>query len=281
MGFDLSSFEEVFEDDIHSHIYELSGHKLSEKRLGYVDRSSESIEISLPMSKIDMTIVQSLTGLSESTGYVCWETALYLTDWILLDKNCPIRLNSDMIVVELGSGVGSILVSQFGPQVKKYVATDQKPILKLLKKNFVNNVRGEYTSETCDGGSNSRDKSYSRRSKSDAAVIEFVECDWEYVEYGVSTIREVIGDAEIDLVIACDTIYNEYLIPHFIRSLKLLMGTNTAVVVGLQVRDEVLMEIFAEKIFEEDFRLFYVRNEYLSLQLLQGYVVYYIEQASP
>ncbi|CAH2353987.1 hypothetical protein CLIB1423_13S03422 [[Candida] railenensis] len=281
MAIDLSSFEEVFEDDIHSHIYELSGHKLSAKRLGYVDRSSETIEISLPMSKIDMTIVQSLTGLSESTGYVCWETASYLTDWILSDENCPIRLNNDMTVVELGSGVGGILVSQFGPQVKKYVATDQKPILKLLKKNFVNNVRGEYTSETCDGGSSSKDKNYSRRSNGDAAVIEFVECDWEYVEHGVSTVKEVIGDVEIDLVIACDTIYNEYLIPHFIRSFKSLMGANTAVLVGLQVRDEVLMEIFAEKIFEEDLKLYYVRNEYLSSQLLQGYVVYYIERVNP
>lgn len=262
---DISKFEEILEDDIHSHIYELVTQDQDSKRLGYVNRKDETIEISLPESGIDLTIVQSLTGLSESTGYVCWQTALYLTDWILLDPGCPFKLTSSMTIVELGAGVGGILVSLLGPRVCKYIATDQQNILKLLQQNYNNNKQS--------------DTKKSKKKKFEEFSVFFTEFDWEYIDHGVNNIKEIVDDTHIDLIIACDTIYNDYLIQPFIDSFKLLMTPNvTGVVVGLQVRDEQLVEAFAEQVLHEGLKLYCVLNEFLSTDLLKGFVVYYVQK---
>ncbi|CAK7896689.1 ribosomal lysine N-methyltransferase 5 [[Candida] anglica] len=259
------SLTEIEDWDIHSHVYELAARAQSSKRLGYVDRSSDMLDISLQKSGIDLHIKQSITGLSTSTGYVCWQTASYMTDWILGDKKCPFKFNSDMTVVELGSGVGGICVSLLGPKVKQYIATDQQSLLKLLKSNFESNVHGSYRYS---------EQTINKKS-GPISTIEFMEFDWEDPEQGLLNFHAFTNDP-VDLIIACDTIYNEYLIPHFINAFTSLMSEHTGVLIGVQLRDEALIELFDEQVLERGLHLFCVNEEILTSELNQGFIIYYI-----
>lgn len=267
MPIDLAKFDDIAADDVYTHIHDLATHDVASRRLGYVDRRTDHLEVCLPGANIDLHVVQSVSGLSHSTGYVCWHTANYMADWLLCGGGDAVTLASDMTVVELGSGVGAVLVLVLGPRVGSYVASDQKQILKLLSHNLANNAAGAYVEF-------GTQRTLKQQQHLQIGVVEF---DWEFVEHGRSGVQDLVGDTPIDLVLACDTIYNEYLIPHFVNAFKLLMTPgHTGVLVGLQLRDENLLEVFAHAVFSHGLQLHCVKRDALSQLLLMGFVVYYI-----
>lgn len=278
---DLQSLQRV--SDIYEHIYDLYvDHRPAEaQHLGYVDKSTDTIEIALPRAQIDLTIRQSLSSLSSakepsSTGFICWQAAVNLADWILADPKSPfhkaLSSKSELEVLELGTGVGATLVSVFGPKVGHYVATDQKHILKLLKENFVQNVVSQrYVSNTLETGREEKP----RPGEGKWSTIDFVEFDWEHLALGKHNFRQTSAKVP-DLIIASDTIYNGYLIPFFVNAFKLMMGPDTGVLLVMQLRDESITEQFLEEVLKEGLALYTIPDELLSPELVQGFVVFYI-----
>lgn len=273
------------DSDIYEHLYELYvDHRPSESQhLGYVNKATDCIEISLEQAQIDLNIRQSLSALSSSkesssTGFICWQAAVKLADWILGDEKCPfhkpLTSKSDLVVLELGTGVGAILVSLFGPKVGQYIATDQKHILKLLKENFTNNVVSQrYTSSTM---SEEHEGGPHRGAGEKWSEVDFIEFDWEHLEEGAYNFNEISKGRKPDLILASDTIYNGYLIPFFVKAFKCMMAEDTGVLISMQLRDESILEQFLERVSQEDLKLYTIPDEYLSTELIEGFVVYYI-----
>lgn len=261
---------EVLHHDLYDHLYDIyTSHKPREdQHLGYVDKSADTIHIALPLSHIDLSIQQLITALysktqTSSTGFVCWQVALHFADWVLASPQCPFRDRlSALTVLELGAGTSGLLAAVLGPQTRHYVASDQKHILKLLRANFAANV----TSERYTVGRAGKD-SWSR--------IDFIEFDWEQPEYGKSEFERV-SDSFPDLILACDTVYNEYLLPHFVRAMKTMMGPQTLAVVAIQLRDEAVTEAFLETLFAENLRVYVVGDQHLTDELIHGFAVYCI-----
>ncbi|KAL6452604.1 RKM5 Ribosomal lysine N-methyltransferase 5 [Candida maltosa Xu316] len=254
----IRQLELVDEDSIDDHVFELYSERQLQNNLGYFDRSKNTISITLPHSQIDLTITQSLTQLSNqssnssSTGFICWQSSIFFTDWLLSSSNCPIKLNPELTVLELGSGVAGIVPTILSSKSKHVIATDQKHILKLLKSNIEENTYASMTTTT----------------KSRIDVIEF---DWEDVDSGI------IGVETPDVVIACDTIYNEYLIPYFINSLRNLLGDQSIAFVCVQLRDSITMEKFVTDVVNDEMLILYtVPSSLLNEELRNGYVVYCI-----
>lgn len=276
----LASLRKIEEDDLYEFLYDLYvDHKPPEtQHLGYVDKSADSLNVSLPRSRIDLSISQSLSGLSSntessSTGFICWQSAIYAADWILAEPSCPFHnlFASNLTVLELGAGVGGVLVSLLGPQVGHYVASDQKHILKLLKTNFAENVvTGRYTSSTSE-------KAFDRNPKQMGNVqwskIDFIEFDWEEKKVGLTNFEQISGKSAPDIIIATDTIYNDYLIGHFLDCVNSAMRESTIAIIVVQLRDEDIIERFLEAIFEKKLSLYTVPDQLLTQELIQGFMV--------
>ena len=209
--------EKVHIDDVYSHILEARSRIVDDRRLGYVNQKTNSVDLVLPMSQIDLHIRQSVTGLSDSTGFVCWRAAQHFVDWLISSRMCPFVLSSQDAVVELGSGVGAVSVSVLAPLVSTYIATDQPQLLKLLKENYSENKHCYSSKEA---------KAY------------FEEFDWEDPEAGSVRVKRILNNHPVDYVLATDTVYNEYLIEPFIDSFLALMGAQTKVIIAIYLRDE-------------------------------------------
>lgn len=256
-GFSWISQCEILDvHNVEEHIFELYSERQLENKLGYHDRSSNKIEIILPNSQYGFEISQSLSGLSDqksnssSTGFVCWDASIHVADWLLASRDCPNKLSKDLTVLELGSGVGGIIASAIQDKVGRYIATDQKHILKLLEENILNNT-----------------------SKQNYHVVEF---DWENIEYGLQNLDDLgVSNEAIDLIVACDTIYNEYLIPHFINALKSTMSHHSVAIVCLQLRDSITFEEFVNTVVDDDeLRAYNIPSDLLNDELTGGFVVY-------
>ncbi|CAH6718449.1 hypothetical protein CLIB1444_01S06964 [[Candida] jaroonii] len=267
MDIDLQCLDQII--DASDHVFELYTEKTEENQdLGYVNRTKDHIVIRLPLSEVELNIKQSLSQLSSknetsSTGFVCWRASQALVDWILSPGSLFHKyfIGRKLSVVELGTGVGGVCASVLGPLIKQYICTDQKHILKLLKENIINNVEA-FDSKTieCDKTGDSR--------------IEVVEFDWEEIDYGLYNYHE-LTDSKPDLIIACDTIYNEYLIPYFLNALEAFLTEANGALIGIQLRDDYTLERFVAQAIER-FKLFVIPDEFLSENLKIGFVVYYI-----
>lgn len=271
-------FSPLEEDEILDHIYELYTGRapIQGQNLGYVDRSKDSIQIQLPEAQIDLEIRQSISSLSSkiqtsSTGFICWQTALLLADWVLSDKRCPLRKAiCGNTVLELGTGVSSLLASTLGPLCKHYIATDQKHLLKLMKSNFTHNVvTRRFLSSTVDF-----EVLKSKAGRESYPTIDFIELDWENPDEGLYELTELTESSQVDVVIACDTIYNSYLVPFFVKATKSVMGPDSIAIVAMQLRDESVLEDFLYKCFDEGFSVQVIPDSILSSLLRRGFVVY-------
>ncbi|KAG7195822.1 uncharacterized protein KQ657_002207 [Scheffersomyces spartinae] len=313
----LNSLEPIEEDLIYEHVFDLYTERAPPEhlRLGYIDRQSDSIEITLRKAEISFNIKQSLSELAakgSTTGFVVWKTSQCLLDWILTTTECPLygifSHKSDAIVYELGSGIAGILAAALGPRCLRYVATDQKHLLKLLKSNFICNVQStKYTSSTLDQESANSAKGFRKGKQNPGSKrstvsitsrqqdpvsnvdestnrfsnIDFIEYDWEYPQKGLDQLKSLypgeVGFLPPDFIFAVDTIYNEYLIPYFITAAKQLMDPNhTVLVVGMQLRDESILEIFLQELKNQKMSVYLIPFSMLSEDLQKGYVIYFI-----
>lgn len=264
--------------DVYEHVYDIHvDHKPREdQHLGYVDKSTDTLHLSLPNSGDELTITQSRSSLSGkealSTGFVCWQSVAFFADWILGDKKCPFYRyfhgEPELSVLEIGAGVSAVLASLLGPRSRQYVATDQKHILKLLKQNLLENVvSSKFTTSTLE---------WLQNGSAGWPQIEVTELDWEHPEPGIHEFKKLTKKEYPDLVIATDTIYNEYLVPFFVGTLAAVMGPSSGALVTMQLRDEAITASFVQEVATQRLRLRIVRDEYLPDALIRGFVVYYI-----
>lgn len=288
-SFSLSALQKIDHDDLYEHLFHIHvEHKPSEKQhLGYVDKSTDRLEVTLPRANIDLEIHQSLTSLSSATessttGFICWQGAVNFADWVLADLRCPFshlfKTGSNISVLELGAGVGAVLASVFGPKVSLYVATDQRHLLKLMKANFANNVVSQrYSSST---SSKAHESGPKQKEDESWSTIDFLEFDWEHLEAGTARFTSVSGLDCPDVILASDTVYNGHLIPYFVGAMKAMMGSHTLALVTIQLRDEDVTEEFLSEVFSQSLEVFAVPDHLLDERLKQGFMVYCFKKAN-
>ncbi|CUM66227.1 uncharacterized protein PRCAT00003887001 [Priceomyces carsonii] len=263
---DCSRFEKIDSNEVDEHIFDIFTNRPppDDLNLGFIDRSREIIDISLEKSGMDISIQQSFSGVS--TGFLCWKTAAHISDWILGDAKCPFhsifRLKAkDLLVIELGAGVSAICALVLSPLVNRYIATDQKELLRLLSRNFYRNQA----------------PSISTSKRLQAPRVDFLEYDWEEPEVGYQNLSSVLETEPIpDFIIACDTIYNEFLVPKFVAAIKRLMHSESGALVAIQLRDQSVTQFFIEEVMRNNLTIYSVPPSCLSSELTLGFVVYYI-----
>ncbi|KAF2662684.1 hypothetical protein K491DRAFT_700410 [Lophiostoma macrostomum CBS 122681] len=243
--------------------------------LGIIDSKTSTVEVCV--SGRDLTIHQS-PGLltsdrkSGTTGAVIWRVTPLFAEW-LSPTNFLFRhdfLSSHSTVVELGAGVSGVVALTLGPLVRRYLATDQQYVLKLLKQNIAENTPVTSTKT-------GRTKHHKNREQhgGDHSSIQTLELDWE--------LDSVQSLSTVDLVLACDTIYNESLIEPFnstcaeicrLRSESQQEG-RTICLVAQQLRSSDVFEMWL-KSFQKQFKTWRIPNELLTESLREntGFIIY-------
>ncbi|ANB10995.1 Rkm5p [Sugiyamaella lignohabitans] len=269
--------EPVDEDSLYDHVYELivsrAGSSQSELGLGYVSRT-DLVEISVGDQELE--IKQSLSMLNSSqesstTGAVIWKVSPLFADWLLTETSLFNKtiVNSSQTVVELGTGVAGIVAATLGQKVGRYIATDQEHILKLLSYNIENNTASSKIS--------------SKKRVKAAAVpsqISVCEYDWEHLETFGNFKDGIEGLGSNGTIIACDTIYNDYLIPHFVNALLTVaktMGPEHNIIIAQQLRTHEILEASLSQLLEAGFNVWSVPDELLSKKLRNGFAVHYLQ----
>lgn len=213
-----------------------------------------------------------------------WKITPLFASWIASASNVFFEtgvLDSRSTVLELGCGVSGVVALALGPRVRRYVATDQGYVFRLLRENVENNPPKEGQS-----GKRRGRKSTPQAGKSVSSNIEIVPLDWESTV--VSSLPALCHpspsssphESALDLILACDCIYNEALIDPFVRTCTdlCLLGQEssnlsphatptaqkpTLCVVAQQLRSHTIFEAWLEA-FHAAFRVWRVPDGLLS-----------------
>lgn len=131
-------------------------------------------------------------------------------------------------MIELGCGISGLVALTLAPLVRKYVATDQEYVRRFFRQNIdenrpVSTKKGSWKKTRASGaaGSMKRGKDTPNNSSSSSNNnIEFIPLDWELDVPRNETLHAegTTDEKGFDVVISCDCIYNEALIPSFVRT---------------------------------------------------------------
>ncbi|KAL5343912.1 hypothetical protein BJX70DRAFT_393334 [Aspergillus crustosus] len=227
----------------------LFSQSIPSSNLGFVD--SKSTTIDLTIHDQEYTIHQSPTLLSSSraggtTGAVIWKITPLFAKWLSSLKN-PLWtegvLTPSSTIVELGCGISALTALTLAPLLNDgghYLATDQEYVQKLFRTNleanppFASRTKGRAKTSSSKGKSSKGSKTASATSSTSSGKdnlhpnITLTSLDWEtdipdtlksQIQSN-ETAADDLGDEDkgFDLLISCDCIYNDALIPPFVRT---------------------------------------------------------------
>jgi len=147
-----------------------------------------------------------------------WKVTPLVAAWFGHEHN-PLYgtvINSSTNILELGTGVAGMIAVTLAPRIKHYYASDQEYCLKILQKNIDTNSNIPHDSSRKKSTGKNKHSKNQEETLISSRNISVIELDWETTS--VKHIPE-LQSCILDVVIACDCIYNENLIPSFIEAL--------------------------------------------------------------
>jgi hypothetical protein len=156
-----------------------------------------------------------------TTGAVVWKVTPLFAEWIASPINFLFAnacLDSSSTILELGAGISGIVALTLGARVARYTATDQAYVLKILKQNIAENLDAVLPKKHKAG----KKRVQSAPASQSPSTILTQTLDWET--------DDVSNLDDVDLVVACDCIYNESLIEP--------LNTTCAAICRLRQQDE-------------------------------------------
>ena len=293
LGEEIQDPEEGMETEVgvfrvtngHLESFLLFSQALPSQNLGFVDPKATSID--LTVAGRDITVQQSPAILSSNrsegtTGAVLWRVSPLFADWISSPENFLFShsiLRSDSLVLELGCGIGGIVGLALAPQIRRYIATDQEHLLKVLKQNISHNSTNYKPAKPL---KRSRQLTSQMNHQLRSPKIEAVALDWELS--AISSLPDLLGGSStVDVLIGCDCIYNEALIDPFVRTCSEIcelrthdrQRPSTVCIVAQQLRSPDVFEAWA-KVFHKSFGFWRLPDELLhqGLRTDSGYVIH-------
>lgn len=237
--------------------------------------------LDLTIGNHDFIIKQSPAVLNSTrgggtTGAVVWKVTPRFATWLSSPSNILFStglLSQVSTVLELGSGIAGIVPVLLASKVARYIASDQTYALKLLRENVDSNSPIQV-------GSRAQQKTPRRVKVEPARNINVVPLDWETDDVDSLLKTNGVNDG-VDLLVACDCIYNYALIKPFVQTCvdvcrvkqriqaEDLEKKPTICVIAQQLRQpDVFEEWLAE--FAKSFRVWRLPDELLTPDLREG-----------
>ena len=272
-------------EDVEEESFLLFSQPIPSQHLGFVDSKATSLDLTIQGR--DLTILQSPGLLSSNrkegtTGAVLWSITPAFADWIASEGNILFNsglLHAKAVAIELGCGASGVLACMLAPKIGRYIATDQGYVFKLLRENLLANAPVPKAK-----GKSGGKKAGAKASIKDAdSTIHILTLDWE-IDSAASLSPYLPFHSGVDLLIACDCIYNEALIEPFVNTCadicRLRQTSNhaseyTVCVIAQQLRSNVVFEAWLSY-FHKLFHVWRLPDGVLSqtLQSGSGFVVH-------
>ena len=260
-------------DDPETETFLLFAQTRPSQNLGYIDKTKTILDVSI--AGRDYVIRQSPTLLSSerhggTTGAVLWKITPPFAEW-LIHSSVMSTLDAESTVLELGCGISGLLALSLGPKIGHYIATDQEYVFKLLRANLGENAPSSQAKPQ--SKSNRKQNTASPMTKPDS--ITLMALDWE-TSIVADLARSKAAKNGIDLVVACDCIYNEVLLQSFVNACAELCrmppkstDKPTICIIAQQLRSDI---VFGEWLssFHKLFRVWRIPDELLTKELKEG-----------
>lgn len=239
------------------------------------DEERYNIIIEQSISDLNSTVSNN----NSTTGYVLWSSTPFFLRWLLYDKNAlPFRQQTtdDSLIIppmysqyttnrvgiiELGTGVSSLMAIILSNHVDQYICTDQKGILNKLKYNIRENLN-QVTKRMCQSETLGIIKSEASNEideddinpRRPIVTIEVEELDWETFKIGQNTeyLTTIQENCNTIYILAMDVIYNEYLIRPFLETITKLReyfsddDIEVKCLIGIHLRSQDIVTQFLE-----------------------------------
>ena len=187
-------------------------------------------------------------------------------------------INSNSVVLELGCGVSGIIALTMSSKVQRYICTDQDYVFKKLKTNLAENPATPKESGSRKKNMSKNDIDHLTPSH---ANIEVIALDWE--SSLTSSLQDLLRSTSsklseyVNVVLACDCIFNEALLDPFIQTCEELCRTSPTspthepaiCVIAQQLRSHFVFEAWLVA-FHKKFKVWRVPDELLSENLASG-----------
>jgi predicted nicotinamide N-methyase len=209
---------------------------------------------------------------------VLWKITPLFATWIAALDNILFKsgaLTSESHVLELGCGISGLISLALSPLIKKYIATDQDYVLKLLRENVAENQHVFASSSSLSQKTSKRSKRGAVQSGEAMQKIETRSLDWEKdSQSNLYTELEIPKEESLDLLVACDCIYNTHLIDPLVNTCAEICrlapsSKTTVVVIAQQLRSPDVFEAWLIA-FHQKFRVWKVPDELLGDGLKEG-----------
>ncbi|KAF2663975.1 hypothetical protein BT63DRAFT_116606 [Microthyrium microscopicum] len=272
-------------DDTDQEAFLVFSQDIPSNSLGFVDSKSSELDISI--SGKDFVIKQSPGVLNSNrkqgtTGAVLWQVSPRFAEWVSAPSNFLFThgvLNDSSVVLELGCGISGIIALALSPKIGTYICTDQAYVLKQLKQNITDNIQS------------SKPKSVPKVSRKRTADVPTTDSignvtikalDWETdsINGFLSGLNLTQAAKHVQLVVACDCIYNEALVDPLVDTCadicKLAPADSpTICIFAQQLRSPDVFECWL-KAFHAKFQVWRLEVELLSKDLSEnsGFVVH-------
>lgn len=248
-----------------------------------VDPKASLLEITVAGRDFSLSqspgVLQSARG-GGTTGAAVWKSSVLLAEWMAWSQNPLFDDKAVESVIELGSGISGLVPLVVSPKVQKVVATDQAYVMKALQANIAANTAGPISKQKRKSGrSNNSDP------KEQQSNIETFALDWENDD--VASVLSANGlEAGVDLIVACDCVYNYALIDPLVQTCEDICkmrlcegepppGRPTLCVIAQQLRQPEVFEEWLER-FNRSFRVWRIPDDLLTggLKPGSGFVVH-------
>ncbi|KAF2171643.1 hypothetical protein M409DRAFT_50314 [Zasmidium cellare ATCC 36951] len=271
--------------DVDEETFDLFSQTLPSHDLGMIDGKADTIELTI--AGHDFGVKQSPGVLQSNraggtTGAAIWQVSVRFAEWMGWSKNPLFQhevLSNDSTVLELGAGISGFLPCLISPKVRKVAVTDQNYVLKATQENVAANIKPVKRQHKTKAKTTSVTDSLSHTN------VDVFALDWENDDVH-STLSSHGLPRGVDLVLACDCIFNYALIDPFVQTCvdvckmrpsdgKEESMTATVCVIAQQLRQPEVFEQWLET-FLRSFRAWGMPDELLTddIKSDSGFVVH-------
>lgn len=249
-----------------------------------VDPKASILEVSIAGRDFKLSqspgILQSTRG-GGTTGAAVWRSSILLAEWLAWPQNPLLATGSVHSILELGSGISGLVPLVVASKVHRVAATDQAYVMKALQANIAANETGPVSKQKRKSGRAKNSEPKEQRSQIEVFALDWIEDDIA----SVLSANQVAGG--VDLVVACDCVYNYALIDPLVQTCvdicKMRLrevgedppAQPTLCVIAQQLRQPEVFEQWLET-FHRSFRVWRVPDDLLAagLQAGCGFVVH-------
>lgn len=196
-----------------------------------------------------------------TTGAVLWRITPFVAEWLANKSNVLWSnglLHADATVVELGCGISGLIGIVLAQYVSKYVLTDLGYVMKLLQQNVDTNQTATFL--------------HKGTKRQPAMKPQVLVLDWE--DMSSTRFDEVVKhDEVVDMVVACDCVYNEYLLEPFVNMCENISQRDVQrrpfILIAQQLRSDEVFSAFMSLLLRK-FHIWRLSQEALSPALQNG-----------